>query len=143
MTETSLPTKPKSVVSILGEVKPEDGSSWEPGNFAEWEAREKLQAFLRVWSQQADDERRMRSLYARMIFSLICAEVAFAFVLIVLIGADLLRFDVTLLKVLFPSVLAQVFGLGYLVTRYLFGKQLPLPISEIPQRKKSVRSAQT
>jgi len=140
MSEAGLPSKPKSVVDVLDEVKPHDGASWEPNNFAEWEARERLQAYLRVWSQQTDDERRMRSLYAKMIFSLICAEVAFAFALILLIGADILRFDVTLLKVLFPSVLAQVFGLGYLVTRYLFGKQLSLPISEIQQRKKSPRS---
>ncbi|MCD7111670.1 hypothetical protein LRX75_21800 [Rhizobium sp. DKSPLA3] len=141
MNDAGLPSKPTSVVDVLGEVKPQDGSSWEPNNFAEWEARERLQAYLRVWSQQTDDERKMRSLYARMIFSLICVEVAFAFVLIVLIGADVLHFDVTLLKVLFPSVLAQVFGLGYLVTRYLFGKQLSLPISEIPQRKRPSRSS--
>lgn len=140
MSETDLTPKPKSVVDVLGEVKPQDGSSWEPNNFAEWEARERLQAYLRVWSHQTDDERKMRSLYAKMIFSLICAEVAFAFLLMVLVGAEILHFDVTLLKVLFPSVLAQVFGLGYLVTRYLFGKQLSLPISEIPQRKKSSRS---
>lgn len=140
MNDSGLPSKPTSVVDVLGEVKPLDGSSWEPNNFAEWEARERLQAYLRVWSQQADDERKMRSLYAKMIFSLICAEVAIAFVLMILIGADVLHFDVSLLKVLFPSVLAQVFGLGYLVTRYLFGKQLSLPISELPQRKKSSRS---
>ncbi|NKJ03852.1 hypothetical protein [Rhizobium sp. SG741] len=140
MSDAGPPSKPKSVVSVLGEVKPQDGSSWEPNNFAEWEARERLQAFLRVWSQQSDDEREMRSLYAKMIFTLICAEVAFAFLLIVLIGAGILHFEVTLLKVLFPSVLAQVFGLGYLVTRYLFGKQLTPPINEITQRKKSPRS---
>ncbi|RWY79141.1 hypothetical protein EHI46_00150 [Rhizobium leguminosarum] len=140
MSEPDLTSKPKSVVDVLGEVKPQDGSSWEPNNFAEWEARERLQAYLRVWSQQTDDERKMRSLYAKMIFSLICVEVAFAFLLMVLIGAEVLHFDVTLLKVLFPSVLAQVFGLGYLVTRYLFGKQLSLPISEISQRKKSSRT---
>jgi archaellum biogenesis protein FlaJ (TadC family) len=141
MNEADLTTKPKSVVDVLGEVRPQDGSSWEPNNFAEWEARERLQAYLRVWSQQTDDERKMRSLYAKMIFSLICVEVAFAFLLMVLIGAEVLHFDVTLLKVLFPSVLAQVFGLGYLVTRYLFGKQLTLPISEITQRKKSSRTS--
>lgn len=141
MSEADLAAKPKSVVDVLGEVRPQDGSSWEPNNFAEWEARERLQAYLRVWSQQTDDERKMRSLYAKMIFSLICVEVAFAFLLIVLIGAEVLHFDVTLLKVLFPSVLAQVFGLGYLVTRYLFGKQLSLPISEITQRKKSSRTS--
>lgn len=141
MNDAGLPSKPTSVVDVLGEVKPQDGSSWEPNNFAEWEARERLQAYLRVWSQQTDDERKMRSLYAKMIFSLICVEVALAFVLMLLIGADVLHFDVTLLKVLFPSVLAQVFGLGYLVTRYLFGKQLSLPISEIPQRRKSPRSS--
>ncbi|MGO7530838.1 hypothetical protein [Rhizobium leguminosarum] len=141
MNDAGLPSKPKSVVDVLDEVKPQDGSSWEPNNFAEWEARERLQAFLRVWSQQSDDEREMRSLYAKMIFTLICAEVAFAFLLIVLVGAGILHFEVTLLKVLFPSVLAQVFGLGYLVTRYLFGKQLTPPINEITQRKKSPRSS--
>jgi len=141
MIDAGLSSKPTSVVDVLGEVKPQDGASWEPNNYAEWDARERLQAYLRVWSQQTDDERKMRSLYAKMIFSLICVEVAFAFTLIVLVGADLLHFDVTLLKVLFPSVLAQVFGLGYLVTRYLFGKQLSLPISEIPQRKKPSRNS--
>ncbi len=141
MKEVDLASKPKSVIDVLGEVKPQDGSSWEPNNFAEWEARERLQAFLRVWSQQTDDERKMRSLYAKMIFSLICVEVAFAFLLMILIGSEILHFDVNLLKVLFPSVLAQVFGLGYLVTRYLFGKQLSLPISQFPPRKiKSSRS---
>ncbi|MBY3413133.1 hypothetical protein V7796_12420 [Rhizobium laguerreae] len=141
MNDAGLHSKPKSVVDVLDEVKPQDGSSWEPNNFAEWEARERLQAFLRVWSQQSDDEREMRSLYAKMIFTLICAEVAFAFLLIFLVGAGILHFEVTLLKVLFPSVLAQVFGLGYLVTRYLFGKQLTPPINEITQRKKSPRSS--
>jgi len=139
MTGDSDIQKPSAVLTIVNEVQPEDVSAWEPNSFAEWEAKERLRAYLRVWSQQMDDERKMRSLYAKMIFILISSEVLFAFLLIGLLGSRILILDVSLLKILFPSVLAQIFGLGYLVTRYLFGKQLSLPLSEVSKSKLTTR----
>ena len=87
-----------------------------------------------------DQERGMRAFYAKLIFGLISFEVGCAFLLIFLNGLGYFEMDVGLLKILFPSVLAQVFGLGYLVTRYLFGKQLPLPLPENPKRQVGKRT---
>ncbi|MBQ0819367.1 hypothetical protein KBI52_03865 [Microvirga sp. HBU67558] len=116
--------KPSIRTEVLGEVTPGDPSTWQPNSFDEWEGRERVRAYLSVWTQQMDEERRLRSLYAKLIFGLVSFEVVAAFILLLLLGSGTITLDAGLLKILFPAVLTQVFGLAYLVTKYLFNQPM-------------------
>ncbi len=69
-------------------------------------------------------ERSLRSLAAKVIFGLIGAQVLGVFAVLALQGLDVLHLDVGVLQVLIPSVLGDVFGLGFVVTKYLFSQPL-------------------
>lgn len=97
---------------------------WQPASYVEWEARERARTVLAAWSSQTTHERSLRSFTARRIFVLIVVQVVSTFALVVAQGAGWLKIDVTVLKVLIPSVLTEVFGLGFLVIRYLFSQPL-------------------
>jgi hypothetical protein len=124
MNASTTPSKPPAVKAVGKELRPGDPSTWSPNSFTEWEASEKLRAYLQAWTQQMNEERSLRSLYAKLIFGLVAFEIVGGMALLTLIGAGVLQIDVNLLKVVFTAGLAQVFGLGLLVTRYLFGKPL-------------------
>jgi hypothetical protein len=69
-------------------------------------------------------ERELRSFSAKCIFGLVVVQVVASFGLIIAEGAGRLAIDPSVLKVLIPSVLTEVFGLGYLVVKYLFNQPL-------------------
>ena len=117
----ALPTTP---ASQLQEIEPGDPSVWQPQTFSEWEALEKTKTFLAAWTDQMVHERSLRSLAAKVIFGLIGAQVLGVFGVLALQGLDVLRLDIGVLQVLIPSVLADVFGLGFVVTKYLFSQPL-------------------
>jgi hypothetical protein len=122
--------KPSIDTAIVQELGPSDPSMWEPNNFTEWERREKVRVFLAAWTVQMSEERTLRTLYAKLIFSLVSFEVVAAFALLVLIGLSILKLDSDVLKVLFTALLGQIFGLAYLVTKYLFSQPLRHSISD-------------
>ena len=108
----------------LQEIVPGDPSVWQPQSFSEWEARERTKTFLAAWTDQMVHERSLRSLAAKVIFGLIGAQVLAVFAVLALQGLDVLRLEVGVLQVLIPSVLGDVFGLGFVVTKYLFSQPL-------------------
>lgn len=117
------PDRPPMVVTAE-EVSTGDPSVWRPGSYIEWEARERTRTFLATWAEQMTHEQKLRTAGARTIFWLIGLQVAGAFGLVVAQGLGWLTLDAGLLKVLLPSVFAEVFGLGFVVTKYLFSQSL-------------------
>jgi hypothetical protein len=115
---------PTAIAEVGAELKPGSLEVWQPASFKEWEGRERTRAFLAAWSQQMSHERELRSLSAKCIFALITAQTAAAFSIVVAQGAGALIIDVNVLRILIPSVMAEVLGLGYLVVKYLFSQPL-------------------
>lgn len=111
---------PSIVAEVTGEITPGSPPVWQPGSYAEWEARARLTTSLAVWEAQATDERKMRRLFAAWIFVLITIQIVAGIAIVVANGLGRLRVDVEIAKLLIPSVVAEVLGLGYLVTKYLF-----------------------
>jgi hypothetical protein len=71
-----------------------------------------------------EHERGLRTFTAKATFLLIVAQVVATFGLVAAQGLDWLQIDKGILQVLIPSVLTEVFGLGFLVTKYLFSQPL-------------------
>lgn len=115
---------PASPATQIQEIEPGDPSVWQPQSFSEWEALEKTKTFLAAWTDQMVHERSLRSLAAKVIFGLIGAQVLGVFAVLALQGLAVLHLDVGVLQVLIPSVLGDVFGLGFVVTKYLFSQPL-------------------
>lgn len=116
--------RPAAVARVVDELLPGDPSTWRPSSFDEWVARERTQAFLTAWSAQVVDERTLRRAWATWVFVLIACQTFGAFAVVLLQGYGLLTLDVSLLKVVLTSVFGEVFGLGYLVAKYLFSHSL-------------------
>jgi hypothetical protein len=121
----------------ITEISPGDPSVWQPKSFPEWEAREKAKTFLTAWTDQMVHERALRSLAAKVIFGLIGAQVLGVFGVVTFQGLGFLVIDVKVLQVLIPSVLADVFGLGFLVTKYLFSQPLRHGLDALVKEKAS------
>ena len=103
---------------------PGDPTVYQPQNFDEYLAREKVRTFLGAWTDQMVHERSLRSLAAKVIFGLIGGQVLAVFAVVVLQGLGDLKLDVKVMQMLIPSVLGDVFGLGFVVTKYLFSQPL-------------------
>jgi hypothetical protein len=112
------------VSEVRGEISPSASDAWHPTSYAEWEARERAKTFLAAWSEQMSHERSLRTFSAKWIFALIVAQVVATFALVTAQGVGWLQIDKEVLQILIPSVLAEVFGLGLLVTKYLFSQPL-------------------
>jgi len=108
----------------LTELVPGDPTVYQPQNFNEYLAREKARTFLGAWTDQMVHERSLRSLAAKVIFGLIGGQVLAVFAVVVLQGLGDLKLDVKVMQILIPSVLGDVFGLGFVVTKYLFSQPL-------------------
>ena len=115
---------PTVVTEVRGELIPKGADTWQPASYSEWEARERSKTFLAAWAEQMSHERSLRSFTAKSIFALIVAQVVATFSLVIAQGLGWLQVDRAILQVLIPSVLGEVFGLGFLVTKYLFSQPL-------------------
>jgi hypothetical protein len=138
---TTLP--PAVVTTVVSEIQPGDPTLWRPQSFSEWEQLERAKTFLAAWSEQVADERALRRGYAKAIFGLISFQVFAVFGLLVAQGLGKVTLDISLLKVLLPSVLSEVFGLGYLVAKYLFSQPLRHSLDSLAlgARQASTKSA--
>lgn len=115
---------PAVVSEVRGEIAPSASDAWQPKSYAEWEARERAKTFLAAWAEQMSHERALRTFTAKWIFALIIAQVVATFGLVIAHGLGWLQINEAILQILIPSVLAEVFGLGLLVTKYLFSQPL-------------------
>ena len=108
---------PSIVKSVTDEVQL---GYWKPQNIEEWSEIQKTGAFLKAWGQQQDQERTLRKMIAIWVFILITLQVIGVFGLVVSDALKLIIIKVDIVKFLIPSVLGEVFGMGFVVVKYLF-----------------------
>ena len=108
---------PSFVESVSGEV---DFGYWKPQSIEEWTEVQQITAFLNAWIQQQWQERSLRKMIGIWVFILITLQVIGVFGLVVLDACKVLMMSADIVKFLIPSVLGEVFGMGFVVVKYLF-----------------------
>lgn len=108
---------PSFVTSVIGEVEP---GYWKPQSIDEWAEVQKTTAFLNTWTEQQAHERSLRKMMGIWIFVLITLQVLGVFGIVFLDAYKQLTLNADIVKLLIPSVLGEVFGLGFVVVKYLF-----------------------
>lgn len=93
---------------------------WKPQSLAEWTEVHKTTTLLNVWVTQQEQERGLRKMVGIWVFVLISLQILGVFALVVLDGAHVLALNEGMVKFLIPSVLSEVFGMGFVVVKYLF-----------------------
>jgi hypothetical protein len=111
---------PQSIKEVFNELEP---NYWEPQTIDEWSTVVRTTAVLNAWKEQQDQERKLRKTYARWVFGLITFQIIMIFVLVFLDSISWIAIKETTIKILLPSALGEIFGMGFLVVKYLFGKQ--------------------
>ena len=129
---------PVLVVEAEEVIQGDDPSVWRPSSYEEWEAGQKARTFLGAWSLQMSQEMRLRSMGAKVIFWLIGRQVVCAFGLVIAQGLNWIAVDTSVLKILIPSVFTEVFGLGFVVTKYLFNQSLRHGLDSLAKGAKDV-----
>jgi hypothetical protein len=108
---------PAFIKEVTGDV---ELGYWEPQTLAEWAEVQKTAVSLQAWVQQQQEERKLRRMVGIWVFILMSVQIVGVFALVTLDAMRLLALNATLVKLLIPSVLAEVFGMGYVVVKYLF-----------------------
>lgn len=108
---------PSFVASVTGELGPE---YWHPQTFQEWTEMTKTSALVSVWVEQQTLERKLRKTIGIWVFILITVQIIAVFVIVVLDSLKLLQLNQSIVQFLIPSVLGEVFGMGFVVVKYLF-----------------------
>ncbi len=108
---------PSFIKSVDGEVEP---GYWKPKSLQEWAEVQKTTVFLGAWIQQQGQERNLRKMIGIWVFILITLQAIGVFGLVVLDAAKLFILNTTIVQLLIPSVLGEIFGLGFVVVKYLF-----------------------
>jgi hypothetical protein len=123
---------PSFVKSITGEVA---SDYWSPQNIDEWTDVQKTKVCLHVWTQQQQQERSLRKMIGIWVFIIITAQVVGVFSLVTLDAWKLLTMNIGIVKFLIPSVLTEVFGMGFIVVKYLFKSSNVIPIEFLIKEK--------
>lgn len=108
---------PAFVTSVTGELTPE---YWRPQTFQEWTEMTKTSALVSVWVGQQTQERSLRKTIGIWVFILITVQIFGVFLIVVLDALNLLHLNQSIVEFLIPSVLGEVFGMGFVVVKYLF-----------------------
>ena len=111
---------PESIQEVFDELEP---NYWVPKTIDEWSTVVRTKAVLNAWKEQQDQERNLRKIYAGWVFLLITFQIIMIFVLMFLDSISWITVKETTVKVLLPSALGEIIGMGFLVVKYLFGKQ--------------------
>ena len=111
------PAVPEFVKLVKGELEEE---YWKPQSLSEWTEIQKVTISLSEWSQQQKQERGLRKLFGIWIFFLITLQVFGVFGIIMVDAFSSKKIDSELLKILIPSVFGEIFGMGFLILKYLF-----------------------
>jgi hypothetical protein len=107
---------PPYIKSVQGELTP---GCWQPQSLQEWTSVQETVITLNAWSAQQDEERGLRRMIAIWVFVLISLQIIGVFG-VVLYDASNSKLNPEIIKFLIPSVLAEVFGMGLVVVKYLF-----------------------
>ena len=108
---------PAFVTYVTGELAP---GYWRPQTFQEWTEMTKTSALVNVWVGQQTQERSLRKTIGIWVFILITLQIIGVFSLVVLDALQLLKLNQRIVEFLIPSVLGEVFGMGFVVVKYLF-----------------------
>ncbi len=114
---------PKIITEIIDEVQP---GYWKPQTFEQWRLIQLSNAIIPAWRDQQDSERVLRKRVANWIFSLITFQVLCIFIVIFLIGFGYISISETMVKVLMPFIVSEVFGMGLIVVKYLFSNSIQI-----------------
>jgi hypothetical protein len=110
---TNLPVFLKEITGVL------EPGSWKPQSLLEWKEVQESSTLLTAWAEQQGHERGLRRMICVWVFVLISLQIVGVFA-IVIADAGSKKIDPTLVKFLIPSVLTEVFGMGFVVVKYLF-----------------------
>ncbi len=123
---------PSFIEAIAGEV---ENGYWKPQTLEEWTAYQQTSAFVTVWVKQQDQERSLRKMIGIWVFVLITFQVLGVFGLVALDACKLITINTEIVKFLIPSVLGEVFGMGFIVVKYLFKRTSNNPFVRISTGK--------
>ena len=107
---------PTYVTAITAELAP---GAWRPESLQEYLEMQESSTFLRAWAEQQESERSLRKMIGIWVFCLISLQIVGVFGVVIWDGGQR-KVDAGLVKVLVPSVLGEVFGMGFVVVKYLF-----------------------
>ena len=124
---------PPYVQRVTGEL---EQGYWQPQTLAEWAEVQRTTAFLSTWIKQQEQERGLRKMIGAWVFILITLQVAGVFALVTLDATKTLTLNTRIVQLLIPSVLAEVFGMGFIVVKYLFN---PSATNPFDPRKRTTR----
>jgi len=110
---------PASVTSVLGDLV--EGQLNVTGqDIFESVYASTAEVVVEEWKRQISTDRALRNVYAMWVFGLVTFQILFVFSIVVALAFNLIELSETVLTVLIPSVLAEVFGMGFIVVKYLF-----------------------
>lgn len=134
-----------SEINVLAatEIAPESPSLWKPNNFREWIELKRVDAVVEAWSEQARQERSLRKSTSKWIFALIALQMVGVFSIVSSIGLGWMNISVSVLQVLIAGVCAEVFGLGLLITKFLYREPLKIELPDVLPEANASRSAPT
>ena len=112
---------PIQIAKVMDEV-PIGSLTVQPKDVYEQVYSSKAEAVIGEWKNQCNQDRSLREKYAIWVFVLVTAQIGFVFLVIILVGRGYLDIKESILNILIPSVLAEVFGMGLIVVKYLFTK---------------------
>jgi hypothetical protein len=115
--EPNIQSVPSFVTKVAGELEP---GYWRPQNLHEWNEFAKTSALVGVWVEQQTHERSLRKTIGIWVFWLITLQIIGVFALVVLDAFNIFTVNQLLVQFLIPSVLGEVFGMGFVVVKYLF-----------------------
>ena len=107
---------PVYVESVTAELAP---GAWQPESLQEYLELQERTTFLGAWGEQQKSERSLRKMIGIWVFCLISLQIVGVFGVVIWDGGQH-KVDAGLVKFLIPSVLGEVFGMGFVVVKYLF-----------------------
>ena len=111
--------KPGFVDEVLGDTEPD---YWRPKSLSEWVKLKKTSIEIETWKQQQNQERALRRVIGFWVFVIISFQILALFGLVLFEGLDYIDIDENVAKIFIPSAIAEVFGMGFLVVKYLFSR---------------------
>jgi hypothetical protein len=123
-------------IASVTEISPGNAALWRPSNFHEWVEQKRVDALLEAWSEQAKQERSLRKTTSKWIFALIAFQMVGIFAIVSSIGLGWMNIGVPILQVLIAGVCAEVFGLGLLITKFLYREPLRIELPDVLHRDK-------
>src|SRR5690242_15861539 len=125
-----VPAAPAFIKEVQGELQQ---GYWQPQTYAEWEGIQKTTAFLAEWGEQQKQERSLRKMIGIWVFVLISFQIVGVFALVTLDAINKITLKIPIVQLLIPSVLAEVFGMGLVVVKYLFNPSRTNPVDTKPR----------